>query len=146
LRPMQTKLSGRTTQEPMRGWPSIFGSDFASRPASFLRPAGEMASPSMSRTAPDRSRRLPSAASIAGFSAPGAPTRSNFMGRMFSGSNGEATVDDDGLAGHELGIVAREIDRELGDFLWGAEPAHLLARDEGGARGFDGARRRRVRL
>ena len=46
---------------------------------------------------------------------------------------GPAAVDDDGLAGDELGLVAAEIDGEGGDLLGGAEAAHGLAGAEVGA-------------
>src|SRR5262249_10137700 len=48
-------------------------------------------------------------------------------GRM---SEHVATVDDEVDAGGECGLIAGKIDGHIGDFLRGAEPAHLLAGDK----------------
>src|ERR1700739_2040576 len=47
-----------------------------------------------------------------------------------SASKQRAPADEEVDAGGECALVAREIDRHIGDFLRGAEPAHLLASDE----------------
>src|SRR6185312_3704579 len=123
---MQMKLVGRGTQGPMRPPPCRAGRLDASSWRRRARPARESAAASSSRTVPDRSRSVPAWSSRAGFSAPGAPTRSSFMVYLLKGP---AAVDHEGLAGDELALVGAEVNGECGDLLGRAEAAHRLARD-----------------
>src|SRR4051794_35997109 len=122
---MQMKFIGRGTQGPMRAPCATAGRLAGSSPRSRCSPARDSVSPSNSRTVPDRSRIVPSGPSSAGFSAPGAPTRSSFIVDLLKGP---AAVDHDRLAGQELALVGAEIDGEGGDLLRAAEPPHGLPR------------------
>jgi hypothetical protein len=70
---MHTKLRVPATQAPMRGSPVTSGRLSGRTPAIFASPAGEIASPAMSDTTPDRSRMRPSPSTIPGRSPPGGP-------------------------------------------------------------------------
>src|SRR5262245_22479306 len=57
-------------------------------------------------------------------------------------SDRDATVDDEHLARGVRALVGRQIDRDRGDFLGRAEPAHRLPGDEVAARRFGVVERR----
>ena len=74
------KLRTPPTGAPRRAPCGAAGSDLGSSLRSLSRLAGESVSPVMSLTWADRSRTAPCASTRPGFSAPGAPKRTSFMG------------------------------------------------------------------
>src|SRR5688572_21260959 len=77
---MAMKLRTPATGAPRRTPLGAAGSDLGSIFLSAARLDGESVSPLMSFTWPDRSRMVPSVSQRPGFSAPGAPKRTSFMG------------------------------------------------------------------
>src|SRR5689334_13640567 len=77
---MAMKLRTLPTGAPRRTPFGAAGSDLGSTFFKAARLEGESVSPVMSFTWPDRSRMVPSVSQRPGFSAPGAPKRTSFMG------------------------------------------------------------------
>src|SRR6185436_12052973 len=86
------KLVTAVTGAPRRTPCGAAGSDLGSSLRNLSRLAGESMSPVMSLTCPDRSRTAPCASTRPGFSAPGAPKRTSFMGESLLGACGRLAV------------------------------------------------------
>ena len=89
------KLRTPPTGGPSRTPCGASGSDFASMARSLSRLAGLSTSPVMSLTWADRSRTAPWASTRPGFSAPGAPNLTSFMGAfllIFAGASPAAAA------------------------------------------------------
>src|SRR5215471_668223 len=77
---MAMKLPALPTQGPMRVPAGTTGRLAIAVFRIVANPAGERVSPAMSGTTPERSRILPSASTMPGFSRPAGPKRTSFIG------------------------------------------------------------------